>query len=63
MQQRMAQVLFNHIAGNAEAPADVVLIQVLELAQDEHLPAARRQFVDGHQERLQSLAVMELRFG
>jgi hypothetical protein len=42
-----AQVLFDHVAGNAKPLGDFLLMQILEPAHDKHLPAAGRELVDG----------------
>jgi hypothetical protein len=63
MGQSMAKMLFDHVPRDSELMRDFTLIQVFELAQDEDLATASRQFVDSRNQRLQALPVDQLRFG
>ena len=56
-----AHVLFDHVAGNAQSARDFFLMQVLEPAHHEDLPAPRRQAFDGGLKPVHQLFGIEAR--
>lgn len=54
VQQRLDDVFFHHVAGNAETGGDLAIGMAMQTAQHENLLAPRRQGLDGacHQDEM-----------
>lgn len=62
MQKRLDEMFLDHVSRDAQANRDLPIRDALETAQQKHLTAARRQFVDGESKTLQFLTGDHLPF-
>ncbi len=55
IQQRLAEVLFDHVLADAQPASNLTGLQLLDFAQQKYFTATWRQFLDGPDQQLKPL--------